>query len=128
MGTESPGKTPLKTRGNASSSTGKKPIYIPSPKHAPGGYGSPNPIKDKKTGQRLLETGVKEGKQIYNVTSEGKIVKFQPDNTPKNGFHSYEVTEKKDIPTDVLKAFFNLGKISASDYKKYIKSKKKGKK
>lgn len=128
MGAEAPGKTSLKTKGNSQASKKSKPKYVPSPKHAPGGFGSPNPINNRKTGQKLLDTGVKSGKQIYNVTSTGKIVKFQPDNTPKNGYHSYEVSRTRDIPTNVLKTFIKQGKISTSAYKKFIKNKKRSKK
>lgn len=55
----------------------------------------------KNKGQRLLTTGYHDGKQIYNVTESGKIVKFQPTNTPDNEYHAYEVKEAKDIPASV---------------------------
>lgn len=51
-------------------------------------------------------------KQVYNVTSDGKIVKFQPDNSPENGYHSYEVSSPRDIPNDVRKEMGNDGKLS----------------
>lgn len=65
--------------------------YKPSKKHNPLIKGRPcewsnNPIKSQKEGQYLLDTGIKEGKQIYNVTKDGEIIKFQPDNTPDNGY------------------------------------------
>ena len=101
------------------------PKYAPSPKHDPShGWGSDNPIKSDKEGQHLLDTGIHDGKQIYNVTNDGRIVKFQPDNTPSNGYHPYEVTKPKDIPPTVLKQLFEKGQISHSDYMKFLKGKK----
>ena len=101
------------------------PKYIPSPKHEPGhGWGSDNPIKSDKEGQKLLDTGVHNGKQVFNVTDDGKIVKFQPDHTPENGYHAYEVTKPRDIPASVLKELLNNGKISRTDYTKFRKGKK----
>ncbi len=93
------------------------PTYKPSPKHQKGGPGSPDPIKTKEEGQKLLTTGYHDGKQIYNVTESGKIVNFQPTNTPDNEYHAYEVKEAKDIPASVLKRMLKDGKISQSDYK-----------
>lgn len=75
------------------------PTYAPSPKHEPGhNWGSQNPIKSQSEGQKLLDTGYKDGKQVYNVTGEGDIVKFQPDGTPNNGYHAYKVSKPRDIP------------------------------
>ena len=105
-------------------SGGKPPIYVPSPKHDKGGWGSDNPIKSEEEGQKLLDSGYKDGKQIYNITAEGKIVKFQPDNTPENGYHSYEVSKPKDVPTDILKQMLADGKISKVEYNKFRKGKK----
>ena len=88
----------------------KSPLYKPSPKHdEKGGWGSVNPIKSQKEGQKLLDTGYNNGKQIYNVTSDGTIIKFQPDNTPENGYHSYKVKNPKEIPNEVLKAMYKDG-------------------
>lgn len=102
-----------------------KPVYKPSPKHEPGhNWGSKNPINTSTEGQHLLETGYKSGKQIYNVTSDGKLVKFQPDNSPDNGYHAYEVFSPPDVPPSVLKQMVNDGKISRIDYKKFLKGKK----
>lgn len=109
------------------SSASQQPVpkYAPSPKHEPGhNFGSPNPIKSVQEGQRLLDTGYQDGKQIYNVTAEGKIVKFQPDNTPNNGYHAYEVSKPRDIPAPVLKQMYKDGKITKSEYKKILKGKK----
>ena len=99
----------------------KPPKYIPSPKHDKGGWGSPNPIKNVEEGQRLLDTGYKDSKQVYNVTSDGKIVKFQPDNSPENGYHSYEVSSPRDIPNNVRKEMENDGKLSKADSNKLRK-------
>lgn len=52
------------------------PKYVPTKKHDVGGFGSPNPVKTQKEGQKLLDTGYKDGKQIYNITDNGDIVKF----------------------------------------------------
>lgn len=105
--------------------TETQPTYVPSPKHEPcHGWGSGNPIKSSEEGQMLLLTGYPFGKQIYNVTDEGKIVKFQPDGSPENGYHAYEVSKPRDIPASVLKQLLKDGKISKSDYNKYRKGKK----
>ena len=102
-----------------------KPVYEPSPKHEEGsGWGSKNPIVTQGEGQKLLDTGYRDGKQIYNVTDDGKIVKFQPDNTPKNGYHSYEVSKPRDIPSRVLKKMLSDGKISKAQYNRLRKGKK----
>lgn len=101
------------------------PSYIPTDKHDPKhGYGSPNPIKSKEEGQHLLDTGYKDGKQIYNITSDGDIVKFQPDNSPENGYHAYKVSTPRDIPTSVLKQMLKDGKITKAEYTKFRKGKK----
>ena len=102
----------------------KPPVYAPSPKHDKGGWGSNNPIKTHEEGQRLLESGYPDEKQIYNVTDSGVIVKFQPDNTPTNGYHSYEVFKSRDIPASILKMLLNDGKISRAEYNKFRKGKK----
>lgn len=101
------------------------PKYDPSPKHESRyGWGSNNPIKDHTEGQQLLDTGYQSGKQIYNITNEGVIVKFQPDNTPGNGFHPYEVSKTRDIPATILKKMLADGKITHSDYNRWRKGKK----
>lgn len=101
------------------------PIYHPSPKHDPShNWGSENPIKTSKEGQYLLDTGYKQGRQIYNITVDGVIVKFQPDNSPDNGYHAYKVSSPRDIPASILKKLRDDGKISPSDYNKYRKGKK----
>ena len=103
------------------------PKYMPSPKHETGGWGSPNPIKSQEEGQHLLETGIKSGKQVYNVTDSGKVVKFQPDNTPENGYHSYEVNNPRDIPSKVRKELEKTGKLTKTESNKLRKGKKKKK-
>ena len=109
----------------AENETKSMPKYSPSPKHESGhNWGSVNPIKTQEEGQHLLNTGYTNGKQIYNVTSEGKIVKFQPDNTPQNGYHSYEVSKPKDIPITVLRKMLADSKITKSEYKKLSKGEK----
>ena len=102
----------------------KAPVYVPSPKHDKGGWGSNNPIKTQEEGQQLLDSGYSDGKQIYNITKDGKFVKFQPDNTPNNGYHSYEVSKPRDIPGSVLKQMLTDGKISKAEYNKIRKGKK----
>ena len=100
------------------------PKYHPSEKHDPAyGWGSPNPIKTQSEGQHLLETGYPNGKQIYNITSDRKMVKFQPDNTPQNGYHAYEVKSPRDIPAAVLKQMLKDGVISKAEYQKLRKGK-----
>ncbi len=104
--------------------TEKPPMYDPSPKHDKGGWGSKNPIKTQEEGQQLLDSGYHDGKQVYNVSDNGTIVKFQPDNTPNNGYHSYEVSKPRDIPASILKQMLNDGKISKVEYTKMRKGKK----
>ena len=106
-------------------SSSASPKYMPSQKHEPGhNFGSVNPIATQSEGQTLLDTGYHNGKQVYNITDSGKIVKFQPDNTPQNGYHSYEVSSPRDIPPSILKQMLNDGRISRSDYNKLRKGKK----
>ena len=101
------------------------PKYSPSPKHEPNhNFGSPNPIKTIEEGQHLLDTGYRDGKQVYNITDEKKLVKFQPDHTPENGFHAYEVSTPRDIPTSIMKKLLDDGKITKSEYGKLRKGKK----
>ncbi len=117
-----------KTKGNKEAAKEKGPKYAPTRKHEAGGWGSPNPIKSQKEGQELLESGIQDGKQIYNVTKDGDIVKFQPDNTPQNGYHAYVVTDDKSISSSIAKKLFSAGKIDQKTYKKIIKNKFGGKK
>ncbi len=76
----------------------KTPKYVPSPKHEPGhNWGTENPIKTQEEGQRLLDTG----------------------------YHSYEVFSPPDIPPSVLKKMKADGRITSTEYKKYLKGKKR---
>ena len=103
-----------------------KKVYAPSPKHAEkGGWGSPNPISSNEEGQHLLDSGYPDGKQVYNVTKDGKIVKFQPANTPTNEYHSYEINKPRDLPSKVRKQMEKDGLLSKSDSYKLRKGKKK---
>lgn len=102
----------------------KPPVYDPSPKHDEGGWGTRNPIKTREEGQRLLDTAISDRKQRYNVTDDGVIVKFQPDNTPNNGYHSYEVSKQRDIPPGILKQLLEASKITRAEYNKFRKGKK----
>lgn len=116
---------PLKESANEASIDNVNPmIYSPSPKHEKYGYGSNNPIKTQDEGQFLLDTGYQNGKQIYNITKDGIIVKFQPDNTPYGGYHSYEVSKPRDIPPDILKSMLADGKISKARYTQLRKGKR----
>lgn len=110
---------------NESKSNTSPPQYRPSPKHEPGhSWGSENPIETQAEGQQLLDSGYHHGNQVYNITSTGKIVKFQPDGTPENGFHAYEVSTPRDIPSSILRQLYNDGKISRTEYNKLRKGKK----
>lgn len=98
-----------------------KPTYAPSPKHEPGhNWGSENPIKTQEEGQRLLDTGYSNGKQVFNVTEDGTIIKFQPDGTPENGFHAYPISSPSEIPTSILRQMMKDEKISRHRYNQII--------
>lgn len=79
--------------------------------------------KNKEAGQKSLNEAYssKETKQLYNVY-EGKLVKFQPDNT--GTWHAYEVNNPaEEVPTDVLRNMRENGLISKAQYNKWIKNK-----
>lgn len=117
------GSLPL---GGGGSNETPKPTYAPSPKHDPKHpIGNPNPIKTQEEGQRLLDTGYHDDKQVFNVTDDGKLIKFQPDGTPENGYHSYEVDGAPDVPASVLRKMRDDNKITEAEYKRYSKGKKK---
>lgn len=98
-----------------------KPTYSPSPKHESGyGWGSENPIKTKEEGQRLLDSGYSNGKQAFNVTGDGTVIKFQPDGTPENGYHAYPISSPSEIPTSILRQMMTDGKISRHRYNQII--------
>ncbi len=115
---------PMHVDANEKSNWDKPLVYAPTPKHDKGGWGSDNPIKTHEEGQRLLDSGYHDRKQVYNVTDNGILVKFQPDNSPNNGYHSYKVSKLRDIPSRVLKQMLKDGKISRVDYNKIRKGKK----
>lgn len=99
--------------------------YVPTQKHDPkAGFGSPNPIKTQEEGQRLLDTGIEDGKQVYNITEKGAVVKFQPDNTPEHGYHAYQVSSARDIPPNVLREMRDVGLITEAEYNRLRKGKK----
>lgn len=123
MGVEPPNKSKLNTfhsNRNYYLADGK---YNPNPKHDKNGWGSPNPITDKKEGQDLIDTGLEIGRQIYNITEKGDIVKYQPDNTPEKGYHPYKIYSNKDLPVEVIKEWVKTGRISKSEYNKLRKGK-----
>ncbi|MBO7452195.1 MAG: hypothetical protein J6U54_17845 [Clostridiales bacterium] len=102
-----------------------EPQYKPTQKHQPGhNWGSENPIRTQEEGQKLLENGYEDGKQVYNITDDGIIVKFQPDNTPENGYHAYKVSSPRDVPSSILKRMLIDGKITRAEYNKFRKGKK----
>lgn len=108
---------------NSNEGTGEIPKrnYEPSPKHDPqSGWGSPNPIPDAKTGQKLLDSAYSssKNKQLYNIY-EGKL---QPDG--ETGWHPYEVTNPaKEVPADVLRQLLKDDKITKVEYNKLLKNK-----
>ena len=117
------------TRGNPQGSLplggesggGASPTYVPSPKHEPGyGWGSENPIGSQAEGQRLLDTGYSNGKQVFNVTDDGTIIKFQPDGTPQNGYHAYPISSPSEIPTSILRQMLSDGIITRHRYNQII--------
>ncbi|WJE54715.1 hypothetical protein QRE66_11065 [Bacillus cereus] len=101
-----------------------KRTYEPSPKHDPkSGWGSPNPIPDAKTGQKLLDTAYSssKNKQLYNIY-DGKLIKFQPDG--ETGWHPYEVMNPaKEVPADVLRKLLKDEKLTKAEYKRLLKNK-----
>ncbi|MCR4870920.1 MAG: hypothetical protein K5859_06465 [Atopobiaceae bacterium] len=107
--------------GGGGEGAAPKPTYSPSPKHEPGhNWGSENPIRSQEEGQRLLETGYSNGKQIFNVTDDGTIIKFQPDGTPENGYHAYPISSPSEIPTSILRQMVQDGKISRHRYNQIL--------
>ncbi|MFM8454568.1 MAG: hypothetical protein ACKOAD_06415, partial [Gammaproteobacteria bacterium] len=121
------GKAEAPTTANIGSNFRK---YEPTPKHAKNSFGSFNPIPDQATGQKLLATAYSsaEKKQLYNVYN-GKLIKFQPDNTLNNGWHAYEVeagtsrSVTNQVPLIVLKKMCEDGLITRIQYNKWIKNK-----
>ncbi|MBF0366700.1 MAG: hypothetical protein HQK50_14095 [Oligoflexia bacterium] len=118
--TEGRGKTSVPGKGAA----GEAGIgrYAPTAKHGPGGFGSPNPIPDIQTGQKLLDASISSElkKQRFNI-HDGKIIKFQPDGT--GGWHSYELTKdiQQQVPSDVFKQMLDKKLITPAEFKKFLK-------
>src|SRR6185503_8786496 len=83
--------------------------YVPSPKHEPGGWGTPMDLNDT-TAQAVLNAGVPgpNGKQIYGL-HDGRIYEFQPDNV--GGFHGYPVPGTE-VPPAVLRQWRDQGLIT----------------
>jgi hypothetical protein len=75
-----------------------RPRYVPSPKHALGGWGTLMELSDQ-VAQAVLDKGVVSGRQIYGCF-EGKFYEFQADNV--SGFHGYPVSENE-VPSKVIK-------------------------
>jgi hypothetical protein len=81
-----------------------RPRYVPSPKHAPGGWGTLMDLSDE-VAQAVLDKGVVKGRQIYGYY-EGKFYEFQSDNI--YGFHGYPVSQNE-VPSKVIKQMQDLG-------------------
>ena len=92
--------------------------YVPSPKHAAGGWGTPMDLSDSKA-QEVLNNSIQGGKQKYGI-SDGKVYEFQPDNV--GGWHGYPVPGTE-APPKVLREFLARGDISKAEYNKMIKGK-----
>ncbi|MCV3773420.1 hemagglutinin repeat-containing protein [Enterobacter sp. RD4-1-1] len=92
--------------------------YVPSPKHAAGGWGTPMDLSDSKA-QEVLNNSIQGGKQRYGVT-DGKIYEFQPDNV--GGWHGYPIPGNE-APPKVLRELLSRGDISKVEYNKMIKGK-----
>jgi filamentous hemagglutinin len=98
--------------------TSENSKYVPSPKHAAGGWGTPMDLSDSKA-QEVLNNSIQGGKQKYGI-SDGKIYEFQPDNV--GGWHGYPVPGTE-APPKVLREFLTRGDISKAEYNKMIKGK-----
>ncbi|EGA5808940.1 hypothetical protein ACRFH6_001071 [Listeria monocytogenes] len=102
--------------------------YVPNDgkhKGASKGDVSADPFwNNQKAGQKSLNTAytsTKGNKQLYNI-HEGKLVKFQPDNT--GGYHAYEVINSAtEVPSNVLRQMMKDGLIDKAQYNKFIKNK-----
>ena len=92
--------------------------YVPSPKHAAGGWGTPMDLSDSKA-QEVLNNSIQGGKQRYGVT-DGKVYEFQPDNV--GGWHGYPIPGNE-APPKVLRELLSRGDISKVEYNKMIKGK-----
>ncbi len=79
---------------NVSQAKNLRPSYIPSPKHALGGWGTLMDLTDE-VAQAVLDKGVVSGRQIYGFSDE-KYYEFQSDNV--GGFHGYPVPPQEVPP------------------------------
>lgn len=82
---------------DVSQSKNLRPRYIPSPKHAVGGWGTLMDLSDE-VAQAVLDKGVVSGRQIYGFYDE-KYYEFQSDNV--GGFHGYPVP-LQEVPPKVI--------------------------
>lgn len=92
--------------------------YVPSPKHASGGWGTPMDLSDSKA-QEVLNNSIQGGKQRYGM-SGGKLYEFQPDNAA--GWHGYPIVGTE-APANVLRELLNRNDINKSEYNKLRKGK-----
>lgn len=83
-----------------------RPRYVPSPKHAAGGWGTLMDLNDE-IAQTVLDKGIVSGKQIYGY-HEGRFYEFQPDNV--GGFHGYPI-DRKEVPAKALKQMEDWGDV-----------------
>jgi hypothetical protein len=81
-----------------------RPRYVPSTKHASGGWGTLMDLSDE-VAQAVLDKGIVSGRQIYGYF-EGKFYEFQSDNA--GGFHGYPVS-LDEVPSKVIKQMQDLG-------------------
>ena len=95
--------------------SGARP-YVPSPKHAEGGWGTPMDLDDA-TAQTLLNGGLSNGKQVYGYHN-GKLYEFQPDNV--GGYHGYPVPGTE-VPPAILKEMEDAGLLTAAERNKFRK-------
>lgn len=75
-----------------------RPRYVPSPKHAPGGWGTLMDLSDEDA-QKVLDKAIPSGRQYYGY-HQGKFYEFQSDNA--DGFHGYPV-DRSEVPPPVLR-------------------------
>jgi hypothetical protein len=103
--------------GGTGSSTGGR-NYSPSPKHGPGGWGTPMDLGDAEA-QEVLNNGTQSGKQIYGFSQRtGSVYEFQPDNV--GGYHGYPIPGNE-APPSVLKGWRDIGTITNAIYKQLLR-------